>query len=652
MINTFSELAKNYEFFIPNYQRAYSWTEKEISLFIADISEHAGKKTQYYLGHYILEKSEDTNDKKMAIVDGQQRITTVAIFLAVCQYLKGSSSPLLPLRLTVVDYDETRFKELILPFNLKVLPIEADNQTEEPTASLTRVALAIKTFLKSFSSEKQQKTTLFHARIGDYIDVIQKAAVSVGIYNDKAVASQIFELHNTRGVLLTETEKVKALLMKYVYLNSPQGNLDVAGIQESFATVFKLEENASHGSFRGQMRLDDILAHHLRAIDDGKDKEKYTQPLNVEGENGCLAYVRKKLLELGSEEGIEYAKSLASEFARSMELISWNFVEHDKIEPLIGDVILLDPRRSMIFLLRYFRLLSSDQKVNQVLLKRWESFLFLWDFHDAFYNMKASKKDSFPEIFDLINNQGYVHIAGLIGEYYSGKKDFAPSRPFQISEKNEKEENILTKGLEPVFLAYISRITDHILHSAYNWGHWHGRYKYWLYKFEIQNASFEQADMIRSSLRDLYKKNDVTLDHVVPHELEWKELSIKGNQDNNIDSWDDEDKNQAIKNWEEIGKTIDGIGNLVLLSGPINSSLSNTAPSKRATVYNSCHLESVSYKEVGNWSNPIDWHAKITARGNCLLKWMKDYFTDKATWVDESSNHPTATKIEHHEVAP
>ena len=158
--------------------------------------------------------------------------------------------------------------------------------------------------------------------------------------------------------------------------------------------------------------------------------------------------------------------------------------------------------------------------------------------------------------------------------------------------------------------------------------------------------------MIRSSLRDLYTKNDVTLDHVVPHELEWKELSIKGNQDNNIDSWDDEDKNQAIKNWEEIGKTIDGIGNLVLLSGPINSSLSNTAPSKRATVYNSCHLESVSYKEVGNWSNPIDWHAKITARGNCLLKWMKDYFTDKATWVDESSNHPTATKIEHHEVAP
>jgi len=44
-ISKFSELIKDHEFFIPNYQRAYSWTEKEIAQFIADIVEHAEIQT-------------------------------------------------------------------------------------------------------------------------------------------------------------------------------------------------------------------------------------------------------------------------------------------------------------------------------------------------------------------------------------------------------------------------------------------------------------------------------------------------------------------------------------------------------------------------------------------------------------------------------
>ena len=135
MISAFSELIEEYEFFIPDYQRAYSWTEEQVSLFIADIAEHAGnadKKTQYYLGHYILE---DDKNGKYAIVDGQQRLTTVAIFLAVCQSLKNSPASLLPLRLSVVEYDNNRFQELLLPSNLTDL-MNAEGRHNEATASL------------------------------------------------------------------------------------------------------------------------------------------------------------------------------------------------------------------------------------------------------------------------------------------------------------------------------------------------------------------------------------------------------------------------------------------------------------------------------------------------------------------------------------
>ena len=471
---TFSKLIEEYKFFIPEYQRAYSWTEKQIALFIADISEHAehtrdaGKDSQYYLGHYILE--DDTNGK-FAIVDGQQRLTTIAIFLAVCQFLKNSPTHLLSLRLSVVEYDDDRFQEILLPSNLAAFKVNQEARQKEDTASLERVVKAIQTFLESFSTDmKPHKPALLsETRIDAYLDVLRKAAVSVGIYKSKAVAAQIFELHNTRGVLLTETEKVKALLMKYVYLKSPDGSRDVDDIQKSFAEVFKLEERVASVSFRGEMSLDDILFHHLRAIDSEEDQTPFTHPQTVEGENGCLAYVGGKLNKLGGPSGIHYAKALASEFAKSMSLVSKDFVEHDKREPLIGDVILLDQRRSMIFLLRYFRVLPTDQNADKALLKRWESFLFLWDCHDAFYRMRSGKKDSFPDIFIRIT-EDRIRVAELLLEYYSGQKAFA-YRNFQI-------------GLSPIFRAYITKLEEQLLHHAYNWGNWHGRYKYWLYKHE------------------------------------------------------------------------------------------------------------------------------------------------------------------------
>ena len=475
-------------------------------------------------------------------------------------------------------------------------------------------------------------------RICDYIDVISKSAISVVVYSNKAAASQIFELHNTRGVLLTEIEKVKALLMKYVYLHN--GDADVTVIQKSFAKVFELEEKAADVSFRGEMSLDDILAHHLRAVDDGGKQESYSQPQSVEGDNGCVAYVRKRLATFvdNKNEGVIYAKSLANELAKTMHIVCNIFVAQDALDPLIGDVILLDQRRSMIFLLRYFRALDFiTEHPNHKLLKRWESFLFLWDCHDVFYNMKSGKKDSFSEIFDGIG-KGHTQVSDLLAGYYSGKINFA-YRDYSIRRSNGEGENILITGLAEVFLDYIARNEDSLLHRAYNWGHWHSRYKYMLYKYEIEMTDEQTIPKAtaRIALRDLFKNSNVTLDHIVPHELEWKELSKNGAHDNNLEP-DDEMQAEAI--WKEICKSIDGIGNLVLLSHSDNASLQNIAPSKRASEYRRFKLESISYSEVATWKCPSDWsdadrdpwQVRIQERGARILTMVKNYVTDDETW--------------------
>jgi hypothetical protein len=64
---------------IPEYQRSYVWSKKEIKELLSDIEKHNNKqdinKPMYYLGSIILHKHDD----KLSIIDGQQRITTLAI---------------------------------------------------------------------------------------------------------------------------------------------------------------------------------------------------------------------------------------------------------------------------------------------------------------------------------------------------------------------------------------------------------------------------------------------------------------------------------------------------------------------------------------------------------------------------------------------
>lgn len=76
---------------IPEYQRPYCWQHKQLQNLIRDLKEHHSKKTllPYYLGSLILHKQ----NGKLNIIDGQQRITTLAIFNFLSKKFKD-----LPLR--------------------------------------------------------------------------------------------------------------------------------------------------------------------------------------------------------------------------------------------------------------------------------------------------------------------------------------------------------------------------------------------------------------------------------------------------------------------------------------------------------------------------------------------------------------------------
>ena len=122
--------------FVPTYQRAYSWdTEletsnlpKQVNVFLSDLEEYNRSltKSQYYFGHFLFEEKDD---KKFGVVDGQQRMTTIIIFLSALFSRLEQIRPLKEgeretfediikrnstYRFETVDYDKQLFKDYVI----------------------------------------------------------------------------------------------------------------------------------------------------------------------------------------------------------------------------------------------------------------------------------------------------------------------------------------------------------------------------------------------------------------------------------------------------------------------------------------------------------------------------------------------------------
>ena len=69
-------------FNIPKYQRAYAWQEKQLADFVDDIENQRLDKAYFFGTILFQEKGKSENDfEYIDIVDGQQRITTLIIFM-------------------------------------------------------------------------------------------------------------------------------------------------------------------------------------------------------------------------------------------------------------------------------------------------------------------------------------------------------------------------------------------------------------------------------------------------------------------------------------------------------------------------------------------------------------------------------------------
>lgn len=229
------EIVKDNFFKIPDYQRGYSWEERQLNDLTKDIDHIATISHKHYTGTIVITENKET--KKYEVVDGQQRLTTIIVLLKL-----------------IYDTDPIKYAQIKENFIVRndgeyVLETNAETNIyfkEAVLGNKKNISEDIKSlmnlkFAKLFFSEWLKKNEL---RIDEiYQTVIHRLGFICFSPTNTNEIGIMFEVINNRGKALSELEKIKNYFIYYATINSR--NSLRTKINENWGTILK---NLNHAS--------------------------------------------------------------------------------------------------------------------------------------------------------------------------------------------------------------------------------------------------------------------------------------------------------------------------------------------------------------------------------------------------------------------
>lgn len=230
-------LSNKFLFEIPNYQRQYCWNKENINQLIDDIIDAIENNRDdygdnfdlyepYFIGSIILctKNSRDDGSGLYDVIDGQQRLTSITMLVAVIRDLienkeyKNVLSSLIyqksnalmgikeSIRLSVRDKEQEFFKKYILENGGTSLIDEVDEETlNEAKESMIK---AISIFKDKFHDEDG---ILDKELLNTFIMYLLQRVVLIAITTDSfASAFRLFNVINARGLPLTNSDLLKS----------------------------------------------------------------------------------------------------------------------------------------------------------------------------------------------------------------------------------------------------------------------------------------------------------------------------------------------------------------------------------------------------------------------------------------------------------
>ena len=230
---------------VPDYQRAYSWEtsddekkHKHVNTFLQDLEDYVSSnvKPPYYFGHFLYE---DLGNNDFAIIDGQQRLTTITIFLCAIfntirkqwrQELTDDEADLYDdlikrrskYKFSTVQYDNRLFRDYVIDLQ------KSDHYNLE-TTSAQRIVEAYDYFVNKLSAMDRE-------HVNSLLKAVVSSSCTTHIVNGESDAIQMFIFQNNRGKRPSHLEIIKAQFMYNIHI---YGGEDFDGLIEEVKNRFE-----------------------------------------------------------------------------------------------------------------------------------------------------------------------------------------------------------------------------------------------------------------------------------------------------------------------------------------------------------------------------------------------------------------------------
>lgn len=345
-------------FEIPEYQRPYAWEEQQFQDFIEDINQKTEK--DHFFGTILFQEkpSRSKDFTYIDIVDGQQRIITLTIFIKLLlEKLPESNDDLYESLVKTYTQGDGEYKLNILPidddyFKSRILKndLSAANQVETPSQKRLLEAkkwfqIWIDNWFKQESFESLQQLIL----------KIENMRVLTYSVEDQTEAALIFETTNDRGKPMTNLDKVKSILMYNGALasDSPENRESfLKTLQNRFGKIYQNIDKIG-----SQVSENSILQYHCIAFEKWSSAKDYQHPVRMIKER-----INEHINEGNRQEAKDFINNHSLNLQESFADIQTLLLCRDSY---VNDILAIDrPAVAYHLLIKTYRMDISNKKQN------------------------------------------------------------------------------------------------------------------------------------------------------------------------------------------------------------------------------------------------------------------------------------------------
>lgn len=454
---------------VPFFQRPYVWDEDNWQSLKESI-ESADDKKMPFVGSFILQEK---SEKTYWVIDGQQRITTLSVFIRA--FLDQKKYPLINqvitklegmiYRIELIDGDNVSYKSRLIPSNADSEPFEKVMATDKSDVTIEKGNTNIEDCYLYFLEYINKMSQAEFKALTNKLITTSKYVIAITL-DSKDDEQGIFDTVNSLGKRLTNSDIVKNYLYQKMKAYAGDNQIYVDNVLKHYKKYWQkiFIDDEKRNFWDKKISLGRISTTNLDAFlkDFGTIKEIYI-PSESGGIEGLAKEYKKYIDKLGKDELKDFSVEL-SEYAKSYYDL-WNSYEDCNdfriSDRLDSTLLILDNLETSTFNPYLLKLVKNkdgdiDDKLfdlQKFLLKR-----FLWkattknynkcclevlkssDTHKYFedYNLQTEGVDwnGYPiQIRNLRNSQGtlLLFIIEMIRRYNNGEGNYTDTLSYNKS---------------------------------------------------------------------------------------------------------------------------------------------------------------------------------------------------------------------------